>query len=157
MRTATKKFAHATLSAPVMAALAIGLAGSAAAAPAGPQPSDTITADDPYTISVPIKLTINMDRKAFTYATNLVSINFPRVDPIGDGVWGQTNSPKLGTAARPAGPTTRGASGAAGIAPKGINLEQGTRLKSINENHTPIRPKKGGDGVVIISNPFGTR
>ena len=39
--TATKKIALATLAAPVLAALAIGLAGSAAAAPARPQPSDT--------------------------------------------------------------------------------------------------------------------
>lgn len=95
MSTATKKFALATLSAPVLAALAIGLAGPAASAPAGPQPSDTgtTTTADP----------------AFTSATNLVTINLPRVDPIGDGVWGQTNSPKLGTAARPAGRTTRGA------------------------------------------------
>jgi hypothetical protein len=95
MSSATKKLALATLSVPVLAALAIGLAGSAVAAPARPQPSDTgtTTTADP----------------AFTSATNLVSINLPRVRPIGDGVWGQTNSPKLGTAARPAGRTTRGA------------------------------------------------
>ena len=70
-----------------------------------------VSADDPYTISVPIKLIINIDRKAFPdRATTLGgAINLPRVDPIGDGVWGQTNSPKLGTAARPAGRTTRGA------------------------------------------------
>jgi hypothetical protein len=43
MSSATKKFALATLTTPVLAALAIGLAGSATAAPAGPQPSDTGT------------------------------------------------------------------------------------------------------------------
>jgi hypothetical protein len=41
MSSATKKFALATLPVPVLAALAIGLAGSAVAAPARPQPSDT--------------------------------------------------------------------------------------------------------------------
>lgn len=38
--TATKKIGLAMLSAPVLAALAIGLAETAAATPAGPQPSD---------------------------------------------------------------------------------------------------------------------
>jgi hypothetical protein len=58
MSSATKKFALATLSTPVLAALAIGLAGSAVAAPARPQPSDTgsATSADPYTITVPITL-----------------------------------------------------------------------------------------------------
>jgi hypothetical protein len=92
--SATKKFALAALSTPVLAALAIGLAGSAVAAPVGPQPSDTGTATT---------------ADAFTNATNLVSINLPRVKPIGDGVWGQTDSFKLGTAAGPAGSATRGA------------------------------------------------
>ena len=60
MSSATKKFALATLSAPVLAALAIGLAGSAAATPAGLQPSDTgtTTTADPDRISVPIKIFI---------------------------------------------------------------------------------------------------
>ena len=41
--TATTKFALATLAAPVLAALAIGMAGAAHATPAGSQPSDTGT------------------------------------------------------------------------------------------------------------------
>jgi len=39
----TKKFTLAMLTAPVLAALAIGLAETAAASPAGPQPSNTGT------------------------------------------------------------------------------------------------------------------
>ena len=43
MNTASKKFGLAVLAAPVLAALAIGMAGTSAATPAGPQPSDTGT------------------------------------------------------------------------------------------------------------------
>jgi hypothetical protein len=108
MSTATKKFALAALSTPVLAALAIGLAGSAVAAPAGPQPSDTGTTTTRGQEKGGYNKMIG-DVKDLRDVTNLSSINLSRVDPIGDGVWGQTDSSRLGTAARPTGRTARGA------------------------------------------------
>jgi hypothetical protein len=83
MSSATKKFALAALSAPVLAALAIGLAGPAVAAPAGP-PSD-VDAGVEFSWDYPI-LSVEM-----IPAHGAIVIRFKA------------------KAARPAGRTTRGA------------------------------------------------
>ena len=88
MSSATKKFALATLTTSVLAALAIGLAGSAVAAPAGP-PSDVGPGVDPI-------LSVEM-----TPAFGAVTIRFR----LGKATAGSGRPARRS----PAGRTTRGA------------------------------------------------